>query len=144
MGWKEAIPCWETSLKCILINLIPWKCSRCKRETGKEPVEFPIKFATRRPSVQVLLNLAQECGKIKPKLCFRKIKALSKSNRISVNIQTDTSGMMRQGLDHVLLELISEYPIYLSSCLFIYHFFFALLYGRMVTSNPELSCYTAW
>lgn len=134
---------WEMSLKCVLINLIPWKCSR-PRETGKEPVEFTIKFAPRRPSVQILLNLAQECGKIKPKLCFRNIKAWSKSDGISVNTQTDISGMMRQGLDHVLLELIAEYSIYLSSCLFIYHFFFALLYGRMMTSNPELSSYTVW
>lgn len=114
------------------------------RETGKEPVEFTIKFAPRRPSVQVLLNLAQECSKIKPKLCFRNIEARSKSGGVSGNTQTDISGMMGQSLHHVLLELITEYSIYLSSCLFIYYFFFSLLCGRMMTTHPELSDYTAW
>lgn len=122
--------------------LIPWKRSRAA-ETGKEPVECTIKFAPRRPSVQVPLNLAQECGKIKPKLHFSNIKAWSKSDGVSGITQTDTGGMMRQGLDHKLFELIAEYSIYLSF-LFLYHFFCAFLYGRRMTPSPELSSYTAW
>lgn len=94
--------------------------------------------------MQVLLNLAQECGKIKPKLRFRNIKARPKSTEVSGNTQADISGMMRQGLDHMLLKLVTEYSIYLSSCLFIYHFFCALLCGRMMTTSPELGDYTAW
>lgn len=113
-------------------------------ETGKEPVEFTIKFAPRRPPVQVLLNLAQKCDKIKPKLRFRNIKAWPKSTEVSGSTQADISGMMRQGLDHMLLELVTEYSIYVSSCLFIYHFFCALLCGRMMTTSPELGDYTAW
>lgn len=129
---------WGTSLRSLTLFL---ESVQDAAETGKEPVEFTVKFAPRRPPVQVLLNLAQECGKIKPKLCFRNIKAWSKSAEVSGNTHADISWMMRH---HMLLELITEYSIYLSSCLFIYHSFCAFLCGRMMTSNPELGSYTAW